>query len=120
MPDASLPAVPATSVEGVVYDGEVVDEAATAATGAAAASPDASGRSRTVPAILRHLGYVAAGLVVAWRRWRRKRQRHEQVMQALHAQGNHEAMLAWQQQREAERKGRHDRWRALIELVPAI
>jgi DNA segregation ATPase FtsK/SpoIIIE, S-DNA-T family len=112
VPDANLPAVPSASVEEVVYDGEVVDEAATAAAGAVAASPDGPGRSRTVSAILRHPGYVAAGLVVAWRRHRHRRARHERALRALEAQGNHEAMLAWQQQREAERKGRHDRRRA--------
>jgi len=120
VPDDLLPAVPATSVEEVVYDGEVVDEAATAAAGAVAASPAGAGRSRTISAILRHLGYVAAGVVVAWRKWRRKRQRHEQVMQALHAQGNHEAMLAWQQQRELARKQRSADRRALVGLIPAI
>jgi DNA segregation ATPase FtsK/SpoIIIE, S-DNA-T family len=121
VPDDLLPAVPSASVEEVVYDGEVVDEAATAAARAVAASPDGRGRrSRTLSAILRHPGYVAAGLVVAWRRYRHRRARHERTLRALEAQGNHEAMLAWQQQREAERKGRHDRWRALVGLVPAI
>jgi S-DNA-T family DNA segregation ATPase FtsK/SpoIIIE len=121
VPDDLLPAVPATSVEPLVLDGEVVvDEAATAAAGAVAASPAGPGRSRTASAILRHLGYVAAGLVVAWRRHRHRRARHERTLRALEAQGNHEAMLAWQQQREAERKGRHDRWHALVGLIPAI
>jgi DNA segregation ATPase FtsK/SpoIIIE, S-DNA-T family len=120
VPDANLPAVPSASVEEMVYDGEVVDEAATAAAGAVAASLDGPGRSRTVPAILRHPGYVAAGLVVAWRRHRHRRTRHERALRALEAQGNHEAMLAWQQQAEAERKGRHDRWHALVGLVPEI
>jgi DNA segregation ATPase FtsK/SpoIIIE, S-DNA-T family len=123
VPDDLLPAVPSASVEEVVYDGEVVDEAATAAAGAVAASPDGPGRSRTVSAILRHLGYVAAGVVVAWRRWRHRRTRHERTLRALEAQGNHEAMLAWQQHAELARKQRHDRRRAwataAVELLKA-
>jgi S-DNA-T family DNA segregation ATPase FtsK/SpoIIIE len=116
VPDDLLPAVPSASVEEMVFDGEVVDEAA-------AASParlDASGRSRTVSAILRHLGYVAAGMVVAWRKWRRKRQRHEQVMQALHARGDEEAMLKWREQQARERKERSDRRRAWLALLVEV
>jgi DNA segregation ATPase FtsK/SpoIIIE, S-DNA-T family len=120
VPEPSLPAVPATAVEPLVLDGEVVDEAAATAAGAAAARLDGPGRSRTASAILRHLGYIAAGLVVAWRRHRHRRTRHERTLRALEAQGNHEAMLAWQQQAEAERQQRHDRRRAVVELVPAV
>jgi len=83
VPDASLPAVQGTAVEPLVLDGEVVDEAAATATGVVVASPDGPGRSRTVSAILRHLGYVAAGAVVAWRRHRHRRTRHERTLRAL-------------------------------------
>jgi DNA segregation ATPase FtsK/SpoIIIE, S-DNA-T family len=120
VPEPSLPAVPATAVEPLVLDGEVVDEAAATAAGAAAARLDGPGRSRTASAILRHLGYIAAGLVVAWRRHRHRRTRHERTLRALEAQGNHEAMLAWQQHAELARKQRHDRRRAVVELVPAV
>jgi len=120
VPETNLPAVPAAAVEPLVLDGEVVDEAAATATGVAAARLDDPGRSRTVPAALRHAGYVAAGAVVAWRRWRHRRTRHERTLRALEAQGNHEAMLAWQQHAELERKQRHERRRALVELIPVI
>ena len=117
MPEPSLPAVPATAVEPLVLDGEVVDEAAATAAGVAAASPARGPRAGW---LLRHLGYVAAGAVVAWRRWRHRRTRHERTLRALEAQGNHEAMLAWQQHAELARKQRHDRRRAVVELVPAV
>ena len=98
MPEPSLPAVPATSLAEVVYDGEVVDEAATAETRVVAASPVLGPRSR----------------------WRHRRTRHERTLRALEAQGNHEAMLAWQQQRENERKQRSADRQAWAELIPVI
>lgn len=117
MPEPSLPAVPATAVEPLVLDGEVVDEAAATPAAVAAASPVRRPRAGW---LLRHLGYVAAGAVVAWRRWRHRRTRHERTLRALEAVGNHEAMLAWQQHAELARKQRHDRRRAVVELVPAV
>jgi len=117
VPEPSLPAVPATAVEPLVLDGEVVDEAAATPAAVAAASPVRRPRAGW---LLRHLGYVAAGAVVAWRRWRHRRTRHERTLRALEAVGNHEAMLAWQQHAELARKQRHDRRRAVVELVPAV
>jgi S-DNA-T family DNA segregation ATPase FtsK/SpoIIIE len=117
VPEVNLPAVPATSLAEVVYDGEVVDEAATASAGVVAASPPLGPRAALA---VRHAGFVAAGVVVAWRRWRHRRTRHERTLRALEAQGNHEAMLAWQQHRETERKQRAADRQAWAELIPVI
>lgn len=118
MPDDSgrLPAVPGdASVEPLVFDGEIVEPSAIVPAGrAVTAAPYAR-------AAARHGAYVAAGAVVAVRRWHLRRTRHERMMRALELQGNHEAMLAWQQQRETERHQRAQRRtetvRALAELV---
>ena len=122
MPDepVNLPAVPpGGEVAETVIDGEVVDDAdaAGAFPGASAARPAARRLARL---LLRHAAYIAAGTVVAARRWHARRTRHEQVMRALHAQGNHEAMLAWRQQHELERRQRAERWRHRAETAIAI
>src|SRR5882724_2520165 len=93
----------------MVFEGEVVDEAATAVIpGAVAASPSPvlGPRARTA---LRQLGSVAAGVVVVARRWHARRTRHDRTMRSLEAGGNHEAMLAWRQQAELERRQRAER-----------
>lgn len=120
MPEVNLPAVPATSVEPLVLDGEVVDEAATAVLpGVVAASPSPVLGPRARLA-LRHAGYVVAGVVVLARRWHARRTRHERTMRSLEAGGNHEAMLAWQQQRETERKQRAERRQGWAEAIPLL
>ena len=118
MDDSRLPAVPATDVEEMIFDGEVVDEA----TGTKPGVPVVPARRVIVLSpVTRHAAYVAAGAVVAVRRWHLKRTRHERMQRALEIQGNHEAMLAWRVQRELERHQRAERRtemvRAFAELV---
>jgi S-DNA-T family DNA segregation ATPase FtsK/SpoIIIE len=101
--------------EAVIDGVPVGDESAAGAVPAVPAAPPVLGpRARLA---LRHLGYVAAGVVVAARRRHLARTRHERTMRALEAQGNHEAMLSWAQQQEAERKGRSERRRHRAEDV---
>ena len=122
MPDepGRLPAVPGDAeVAEAVIDGEVVDDAP--AGRLLIPAPVRHAASHPLATLLaRHAAYVAAGAVVAARRWHARRARHEQVMRALHAAGNHEAMLAWRQQHEAERKGRHDRRQERAELIITV
>lgn len=120
MPDQNLPAVPATAVEPLVLDGEVVDEAAATAAGVAAASPDGPGRPRTVPAILRHLGYVAAGVVVLARRWHHRRTRHERMMRTAELSGDKDALQWWAEHRLASRRERREGWRAATEVIASL
>lgn len=65
----------------------------------------------------RHASYVAAGLVVAARRWRRHKTRHKRMAAAAEAAGDSAAALAWTQQAESERHRRHERRVAVIEVV---
>ena len=120
MPEPSLPAVPSADLAEVVYDGEVVDEAAATTAGAAAASPDGPGRPRTVPAIARHAGYVAAGAVVAWRRWRHRRTRHERMMRTAELSGDKDALQWWEEHRLASRREARERWRTATEVIVAL
>jgi S-DNA-T family DNA segregation ATPase FtsK/SpoIIIE len=97
-------------VAEAVIDGEVVDDASAA--GASPEAPAARPLARLLATLaIRHGGYVAAGAIVAARRRHQRRTRHERTMRALEAGGNHEAMLAWRQQEELERKQRHERRR---------
>jgi S-DNA-T family DNA segregation ATPase FtsK/SpoIIIE len=104
----------------MVYDGEVVDEAAATTAGAAAASPDGPGRPRTAPAIARHAGYVAAGAVVAWRRWRHRRTRHERMMRTAELSGDKDALQWWEEHRLASRREARERWRTATEVIVTL
>jgi S-DNA-T family DNA segregation ATPase FtsK/SpoIIIE len=76
-----------------------------------------------MPAPVRHGAYVAAGAVVAVRRWHAARTRHERMMRAAELEGDHERVLAWAQQRETERQHKGERrlarWETLIALAKA-
>jgi len=113
-----LPAVPAgTDVEPEVIDGQVVDESGPVAV--------VSARTVTTPPAARlaarHVAYVVAGVVVAWKRWRLARTRHERMARSAELSGDHETALRWVQQRELEREQRSrrraDMIRAVAELV---
>ena len=98
-----------------VIDGVPVAETAA---GADRPAPAVSPRARRVARlIVRHAAYIAAGAIVAGRRWHARRTRHERVQRALEAQGNHEAMLSWRQQQELEHKQRAERWEARIRVA---
>ena len=115
--DVAVP-LPGAVAEAVI-DGEVVDDQAAAGT-----SPVVPAARPSLPPAatlaIRHGGYVAAGVIVALRRWHLARTRHERTMRALEIAGNHEAMLAWRQQQEAERKGRHDRRQDRAEMLVTV
>jgi S-DNA-T family DNA segregation ATPase FtsK/SpoIIIE len=68
---------------------------------------------------VRHAGYVPAGAVVAWRRWRRRRTLAEDMAQQANLSGDRAAALQMLQQAELERKGRHERRVAVAELAIA-
>lgn len=101
-------------VAEAVIDGEVVD-----APPPRALIPAPVLRSAARP-LAAHAGYVAAGAVVAARRWHRRRTVHARMIRAAEASGDHATALAWAQQREAERKGRSDRRRDLAHAVTDV
>jgi len=68
----------------------------------------------------RHAAFVAAGVVVAVRRWHAARTRHERMMRQAELSGDREAVLAWAQQRALERKQRSDRHHARGETLIAL
>jgi S-DNA-T family DNA segregation ATPase FtsK/SpoIIIE len=96
-------AVPRTAVEGKVFDGEFVDEAAAGVPGPAAA-PVIPPWARFA---LRHGAYVAVGAWVAWRKWRAPRSLPAKMAQAAAASGDHEGALKWAQLHVQQRKERH-------------
>jgi DNA segregation ATPase FtsK/SpoIIIE, S-DNA-T family len=68
----------------------------------------------------RHAGYVPAGVVVAWRRWRHARQRPERMMRMAEAAGDHAQVIAWRQQLEQEKQNRHGRIVKSAETVVTV
>jgi len=106
-------------VEGAVVVGEVVGEtpltvlSGTGAVRAAVLPPP-------VRLAARHAALVAAGVVVAVRRWHAARTRHERMMRSAELSGDHETALAWAQQRALERKQRSDRHHARGETLIAL
>jgi S-DNA-T family DNA segregation ATPase FtsK/SpoIIIE len=62
-------------------------------------------------ATVRHVGYVPAGIVVAWRRRQRRRSHAEVMGQMAGAQGDHANALLWAKHQAEERQRRHDRQR---------
>ena len=67
--------------------------------------------------VVRHAAYVPAGLVVAFRRWQRRRSLASSMAEQANAAGDRAAALAMLQQAELERKGRAERRRAFIETA---
>ena len=72
-----------------------------------------------VKAAARHPAYVVAGTgVVARRAWEtRTTARHERMMRAAEALGDHESVLEWESRAAAFRKDRHERRMAML-LAP--
>ena len=71
-------------------------------------------------ATVRHAGYVPAGLVVAWRRYRARRTLAHDIAHRAHLSGDNATALLMLQQAELERNGRADRRDAFIETVIAL
>ena len=116
----NLPAVPdSAEMEEAVIDGEVIGESRVTVL-----SPAGAVRAVTAPRPVRlagrHAAFVAAGAVVAVRRWHAARTRHERMMRQAELSGNHEAVLAWAQQRELERQHRGERRRDRAETFIAL
>ena len=121
---ANLPAVPDTAVEEMIIDGEIIDETEAPAT----ARPAVVNAFQTITVVVkhehtraaaRHALYVPAGLVVACRRWQRRRSLAADMAQQARVQGDNAAALLLLQQAEAERKGRHERRVKTAELIIA-
>ena len=70
----------------------------------------------------RHGGLVAAGAVVAARRWNQRRTRHERMMRSAESAGDHESALEWAKLAELERHQKHARRvkRAEVALAVAV
>jgi DNA segregation ATPase FtsK/SpoIIIE, S-DNA-T family len=106
-------------MEEAVFEGTVVGE-----TQATALSPAGVARPAAVPAPARlagrHAALVAAGAVVAFRRWHAARTRHERMMRAAELAGDHQAALEWAKQRHLERAHRSDRRHAHAETVVSL
>ena len=117
MPD-NLPSLPDDAeVESIVYEAEVIDETAPVHAVPAVRLVALHPHARVV---VRHGLYVAAGVVVAVRRWHAARTRHERMMRSAEAAGDDEVALAWAQQLARERHERHERQRERVETVIAV
>lgn len=71
-------------------------------------------------AVVRHGSYVPAGLVVAWRRHRRRRTLAADMAHHAHLAGDRENALKLVQHAELERHQRHQRVRERIELAVTL
>src|ERR1022692_2118849 len=116
----NLPAVPGAEMEEAVLDGEVIGESRVTVLSPAGAVRAVTAPGRPARLAGRHAAFVAAGAVVAVRRWHAARTRHERIMRQAELSGNHEAVLAWAQQRELERQHRSDRRRSRAETFIAL
>jgi len=117
----NLPAVtPGGEVEADVIDGEVVVDAAVVPPRRPVYVLHVITRHPLPRATVRHAGYVPAGVVVAWRRWRHARQRPERMMQQAETAGDHAQVIAWRQQLEQEKQNRHGRIVKSAETVMAL
>lgn len=105
-------------MEEAVLEGEVVAE--TRATVLRRLPIGGAAVPRPASVAGRHAAYVAAGVVVAVRRWHAARTRPERMMRAAELGGNHEAVLQWAQHRELERQHRGERRRSRIETLIAL
>jgi DNA segregation ATPase FtsK/SpoIIIE, S-DNA-T family len=106
-------------IEEAVLDGEVVGEVPLTVVPRTRAV-----RPVTLPPHVmrgaRHGALVAAGVVVAVRRWHASRTRHERMMRAAEVAGDHQAVLAWSQHRDQERHHRSERRRGRWETLIAV
>ena len=116
-PAASLPAIPGPAVlDGPVYQGEFTDDEPAPAPPPAAhtvtitLSPGAHG-------LLRHAGYIAAGVMILLRRWHDARTRHQRMMRAAEAAGDHETMQKWAALLVAHQKEKRERHEARRDTV---
>ena len=123
--ETRLPAVPETDVEELIIDGEVVDEAGAPPV----PRPAVVNIFQTINIVVkhphartaaRHAAYVPAGIIVAARRWQRRRSLASDMARQAQLSGDSPMALQLLQQAEAERKGRADRTRARFEIAVAL
>ena len=118
-PDAPhLPAVPDdAAVDGPIYQGEFTDDEP------AAAPPPPAGRTVTLTlspgahGLLRHGVHVFAGALILLRRWHDARTRHDRMMRAAEAAGDHENMQKWADLRIKHLKEKRERHEARRDTV---
>jgi S-DNA-T family DNA segregation ATPase FtsK/SpoIIIE len=122
----NLPAVPVSGeVEELVFDGEVVEEAAPGAPPpppvraviVAARSVTVMVRHEHTRAVARHVAYVPAGVVVLARRRRHGRTQAQRAAHQLSLQGEHDKALLMLRQADDERHRRHERARGRAEIL---
>lgn len=112
-PGRDLAVPPDASVAEVVYDGEVIDERAAAGVPRLAAA-------RSLHPVVRHGGYVLAGVVVIGRRWHHRRTFHHRAAEMAMATGDHATALQWKQQHALERHQRHERFAGKVEAFVTV
>lgn len=112
----NLPAVPGGyEPEGIVYEGEIVDEhddrPARTAPGQVVHMVRTVARHEHTRTAARHSVYVGLGVAVLLRRlWdSRTTARYERGFRAAEATGDHESMLKWEHERAGFLKDRHTR-----------
>jgi len=124
MSDANLPALPGSTDD--VIDGQIVDEPATRPVIVLRPVVNVvqivlvAARHEHARRVARHGAYVAAGVVVALRRWHQRRTRHERMLRGAEAAGDHPSALEWAKQAELERHQRHERRVKRAEVALAI
>ena len=123
----SLPAIRGDGeVEGIVFDGEVVEDER-------APGPPALAPARAVVVVVRtvnvavrhphartaarHAAYVPAGAVVLWRRRQNGRTHAQRAAHQLSLQGEHDKALLMLRQAEDERHRRHERARGRVDTL---
>lgn len=124
----NLPALPDDGgVEEMVFEGEVVDEPEPKQPVVVLRPVVQVFQSITVVVqhpvprtAVRHVSYVPAGIVVAWRRRQRKRSHAETMGHMAGAQGDHANALLWAKHQAEERQRRHDRQRERAETAIAL
>jgi S-DNA-T family DNA segregation ATPase FtsK/SpoIIIE len=114
----NLPAVPDDGqLDEAVIDGEIVDEPPQPHPVVIVLRPVVNVVQVVVQPVPRHGSLIAAGAVVAVRRWHQRRTRHERMMRSAEAAGDHPSALEWARQAELERQHRHERRRAWAETL---
>ena len=113
----NLPAVPdGGQLEQEVLDGQIVDEPPQPQRPVVVVlRPVVTVVQVVVRPVPRHSSLIAAGAVVAVRRWHQRRTRHERMARSAEAAGDHASALEWARQAELERQHRHERRRAWVE-----
>jgi S-DNA-T family DNA segregation ATPase FtsK/SpoIIIE len=112
--DQNLPARPDESeVEPEVLAGEIVDDVpqrpAVVVLRPVVQVVAVAVQGQPAKTVARHGAYVAAGMIVAARRWHASRTRHERMMRSAEAAGDHAAALDWAKLAELERHQKHER-----------